>query len=343
MAQQFFLTGDAVTGLVLDGNHLRAVAQLPEQVCLGRRPITNRGTSLRLEDFIDQAEAVPVPARVDWYTKAAPSIARAYRNNVQGCCVISGKMHNLGVWSANDPDSANGQVVLATDAEVDRQYASICGPGDRGCNIQAVLDHMVRNGIQAGGVTYKLRGYCAFDWRSKEMTQRAIALGGALTIGFNLPGSWMNAAVWDTSNAGGIVGGHDVSPVGFGPPAAIATTEDGVVVSSWGRLYLMTWRAWVDRRFIDEAYFAVPEFLWTGVDGMAPSGVNLDGMLAAMAAIKGGSMPPLPDPNPAPDPTPDPPPVGGVRFGLPGGGLLTAEYDTKIVTYPPGWTAQRVG
>lgn len=343
MPQTFQLTGDGATGLIIGPHQLATVANLPVSVCLGRRGITNRGQSLRLEDFVDKIGAVPVPEKMDWYTKAAPSIARIYRNNVKGCCVISGSMHDFGVWSANDPDSANGQVVLATDAEVDQQYAAICGPGDNGCNIQSVLDHMVRVGLTAGGVAYKLRGYCSFDWRSKELTKVAIAIGGALKIGFNLPGAWMNSSVWDTSNANGIVGGHDVAPVGYGAPAAIATTADGVVVASWGRLYLITWAAWVSTRYLDEAYFMVPEFLWTGVDGMAPSGINLEGMLAAMAAIKGGQVPQLPDPNPPPDPTPDPPPVGGVRFGLPGGGQLTAEYATKRITYPAGWNASELG
>lgn len=43
---------------------------------------------------------------------------------------------------------------------------------------------------------------------------------------------------------------------------------------------------------------------------------------------------------PVPPPTPDPPPVAGVRFNLPGGGLLEADYTTKIVTYPPGWVGK---
>lgn len=46
---------------------------------------------------------------------------------------------------------------------------------------------------------------------------------------------------------------------------------------------------------------------------------------------------PLPPPAP---PVPDPPPVAGVSFVLPGGGLLTATYDTKKITHPPGWVAE---
>ena len=47
---------------------------------------------------------------------------------------------------------------------------------------------------------------------------------------------------------------------------------------------------------------------------------------------------PLPPP---PIPTPDPPPVAGIRIGLPGGGFLTADYATRVITYPDGWRAER--
>jgi hypothetical protein len=46
-----------------------------------------------------------------------------------------------------------------------------------------------------------------------------------------------------------------------------------------------------------------------------------------------------PVPPPLPPPL-DPPPVAGVRFNLPGGGLLEADYPNKVITYPPGWVGK---
>jgi hypothetical protein len=349
--QTFSLTGEAVTGLVVNQPHLTAVSALPDKVCLGRQAIEHRPPTLRLESFVNKLMATP-PAKVDWYSKAAVSIARMYLNDRYGDCVFAGKGHNLGIWSANDPDSAGGQVVLCTDKEISDQYFAYTGGRDNGANISQVLTNMVRTGFLAGGKRYKLRGYCAFDWRSKELTQVAIALGGALSIGFNLPGSWMNSAVWDTSNAGQIVGGHDVSPCGYGPgveqngplpPHVRAATDEGVIVASWGRLFLITWPAWQSTKWIDECYFQVPETLWTGLDQKAPSGVNLDELLKAMDLIKAGQVPPLPDPTPAPPPVPDPPPVAGVEFTLPGGGRLKADFNARKITYPKAnWTAEGV-
>jgi hypothetical protein len=311
MLPTLFLTGDAVTGLIVNDAHRRAVEQLPAEVKLGRKALRTRPLTLRLENYLrEKATGVSPPANVDWYTKAAASIARMYRNDVKGCCVISGKAHALGVWSGNDPDS--GPVVLAMDNEIDNQYIGVCGPGDNGCYIPDVLDYMVSKGFIANGQRYKIKGYCSFDWTSKELTQTAIQLGGAISIGFNIPGAWMNSSVWDVTGSG-FVGGHDVTPCGYGKPVVINTTKEGVVVASWGRLYLFTWEAWLSKKYIDEAYFMVPDFLWTGTDKQAPSGVNLDALLKDMAIIKGGGVPPLPDPNPTPpvppDPGPTPPPA----------------------------------
>lgn len=48
---------------------------------------------------------------------------------------------------------------------------------------------------------------------------------------------------------------------------------------------------------------------------------------------------PVPPPPPPYNP-PDPPPVGGLQFPLPGGGLLTADYGSKLITYPQGWVGR---
>lgn len=43
---------------------------------------------------------------------------------------------------------------------------------------------------------------------------------------------------------------------------------------------------------------------------------------------------------PPPPVVPDPPPVGGVMFYLPGGGFLDADFKTRVITYPQGWTGR---
>lgn len=348
------LTGDATVGVTVSRHHFATVAALPQTVKLGYKPSKTRPQAPALQKYLKHSlSAMPLPEKVDYYSGASASIARVYRNNVLGCCVISGKGHLLGVWSTGDKDS--GPVVLATDAEIDQQYSSVCGPGDNGCYIPDVLDYMKSKGFQAGGNRYKIKGYASVDWRSKDLVKATIAIFGGCTIGFNLPSAWTNEAVWDVTNTR-IVGGHDVTPCGYGvgiemdpdgggpkrfaPDAdylgfglqrfslgdyhesrraasaqrigeVMAATADGVIISSWGRLYLITWPAFNSSKYITEMYALVPETLWTGLDKKTPLGLDLSAMMADMDTLGGGNLPPLPDPTPVgpPDPPPVVPPV----------------------------------
>lgn len=49
------------------------------------------------------------------------------------------------------------------------------------------------------------------------------------------------------------------------------------------------------------------------------------------------TSPPPPPPLPPPD---NPPPVKDAAILLPGGGLLRADFETKVITYPAGWTGR---
>ncbi len=308
------LTDEALYGVVVDDSHRMALASLPQTVKLGRRPgPAFRAAVPRLQDFLN-LDRLDLPASADWYTKAAEAIARMYKNDTLGCCVFAGKGHCLGVWSANDPDS--GGLVLATDKEITDQYFAYTGGQDTGAVITDVLDYMKSKGFLAGGKRYTIDGYVSVDWRSKELTQAAVALLGAGSIGINLPNAWTSAAVWDVTNTA-IVGGHDVSPCGYGVPKVVATTQEGVVISSWGRLYLITWAAWTSSKWLEECYFMVPTFLWTGADRMAPSGFSYDKLKAALAQIGQGQVPTVdPPPPPSPPPAPPPAPSKSVSVGL---------------------------
>lgn len=300
------LTGEGATGLITGPQHFAALQPLPTTVRLGRLVPKSRPRTLSFGSYVDRLSGVPLPAHVDYYTAAAVSTARVYLNDQLGCCVWSGKAHAAGVWSAGDADS--GPLVLASDQEIRDQYFGVCGRGDNGCYIPSVLDYGVNPGWLFGGKRYKLKGYASVDWRSKELVQRAIAGFGALAIGFALPSAWPQSKVWDVTNTR-IVGGHDVTPCGYGANV-LGTNADGVVVQSWGRLYLMTWAAFLSSKYLDECYVMVPEFLWTGIDGRNPLGIDLPGLLSDMAKLDQGTVPPLPDPVvPPPPPGPVPPVV----------------------------------
>lgn len=286
------LSGSAISGLG-PVSAKAMVDTLPTSVCLGRLPPDLSVKCVHLSDHWDESMmSTPPPASINRRDKAAASIARMYLNDKYGCCVISGKAHQLGVWSANDSDS--GGIVLATDQEILSQYHGICGPGDNGCQITRVLDVMRDTGFTASGKRYKIDGYVRADWTNVAQTKVAHYLFGATSIGIDLPQAWTENAVWDVTNSR-IVGGHDVTPIDY--------DETGVYVSSWGRIYRITWAAWTSKRWLSEFYVPLAP-LWYGDDKVAPCGVNVATLKAALATIAGGGVPDVePEPTPIP-PTP---------------------------------------
>lgn len=294
MTTQITLSGGAVHGI---GRHLCAAAidALPPVVCLGRNRNIAFAPTLKLSEYVDQAMAVAASAKsVDYYTKAAPSIAQVLGNDRLGDCVIASLLHRLGVYTANDPDS--GGIVVATEQEATSQYRAFCGPGDRGCNIPAVLDIARSQGYIAAGNRYKIDGYASIDWRSKDLVKAALQLFGALCIGINLPNAWTQNGIWDVTTTG-IVGGHDVPPLGHGDGVHVLNTNsDGVVIASWGRLYLITWPAFTSTRWVEECYCILSPN-WTNNDQLAPSGVTVNELKADLAKLANGTLPDVPDPN----------------------------------------------
>lgn len=293
------LTGKALVGVA---PHIDDVARIAANVAalpvkLGRRRPKARPQCLWFGAYFDRSKATPPPATVDYSAKAMASIAKMYLNDQYGDCVIAGKYHAEGVWSGNELDSPG--IAVGTDQEVYSAYQTICGPGDNGCVITDVLDYFRANGLSFSGSVRKIDAYVSIDWTNKLEVQVALYLFGALTIGINLPSAWTNDAVWDVTDTQ-IVGGHDVTCVGY--------DDQGVQVSSWGRIYTITWAAFVSKTWLEEAYVMLaPD--WYGNEKLAPSGVDAAMLAQDLTKLGGGTIPPI-DPTPVP-PTPVPPPGPG--------------------------------
>lgn len=296
----FELTGPGALGMVLvrPGQRVtKTAAGLPTTVKLGRLPADPACKVVKLADHINLTSGWKPPDTIDWATKAENSIRDPLGNLSLGNCVIAGKGHHVGAWSANDSDS--GGEILATAEEAVRAYHEICGPGDNGCVITRVLDVMRTQGIKFGGMPRRIDGYASVDWTQPDLLRAAIFLFGGVTIGFNFPKSWLSSAIWDATNSP-TVGGHDV--------AALRYDARGVYVASWGREYLMTWAAIAQRGRIDECY-ALLSPNWTNNDKLSPAGVDVAGLTRALTEIGGGVMPdPAPPTPPAPPAPPTPPP-----------------------------------
>ncbi len=266
----------------------------------GRIRPTKSCKALRFGSYFRELLASPPPASVDYSPKAMAALSLIDDNDRWGDCVIACMYHAVGVWTGNE----SGTAVVGNDAEVLNEYHSICGPGDPGCEITAVLDYLKVHGLPFNGVIHKIEDYVSVDWTNRQEVMAAVYLFGALPIGINLPQAWTTAKVWDVTNTP-IVGGHCVVIVGY--------NAQGVIIASWGQLFLITWAAFLSRNWVEEAYAPLsPDSYANG--GVAFCGVDVTGLRADLATIRAGGVPsvgPTPPPVPVPTPPipPNPPPV----------------------------------
>ncbi len=275
--------------------------------CLGMVSPKSPPQVLRFKMYRTLLATTPPPAVVNYGQKAASSLARMYLNDREGCCVISGETHQIGVVTGNDSPVC----VVATDAEIQQMYNLLkAGPGDSGCIITDVLNYKKSHGMLAAGKAHKIDGYVAVDLTNRVEVQVATYLFGGITLGLNLPGAWSSSArpgfTWDNTNSPP-VGGHEIVAYGY--------NGIGVLVSTWGMTGTVTWAALANTSIFTEGYAQLsPE--WYGSDKLAPCGVDASTLAADLAKLGGGVIPPIPDPNPTPpDPVP-PAPVPDLKFPL---------------------------
>lgn len=289
---QIELTEGAIMG-VGPANCMAAVQQLPTTVCLGQIRSKAQPACLKLSSYMN---APTLPSSINRRDKAAAGLARMYANDRYGNCVIAGMAHSMGVWSVHDDDSPGE--VIATDQEIVSQYQSFCGPGDRGCNIANVLNIVRSKGIVLGGKKYTIDGYVSVDNTKKELVKAALYFFGSLKFGIDLPQAWTSNAIWDVTNSR-TVGGHDVTGVDY-------DDDEGVYISSWGRIYVITWPAMLSTRYVTELY-AMLAPLWYGANNIAgATGIDIEGLKADLKKIESGIVPDVIDPMPpGPEPAPN--------------------------------------
>ncbi len=274
---------------------------MTDRFILSEYPDGTYDFSLRLNHYYDpRLDASPPPAATNWRQRAMPSIQRMYDNDTYGCCVISSAYHQVGLWTANDTtQNPNPACVVGTDQEVLSTYR-IWNPGsqDNGCVISTVLDYTRDHGVLLGGVTHKIDGHVAIDWTNQLMVQVAIEVFGSVKLGINLPQAWEQApdgGTWDVTNST-VVGGHDVPAIDY--------DSNGVWIATWGGTRLITWPAFLSKRWLMEAHVPLsPD--WYGNDAVAANGINKAKLADDLAKIGQGV---IPDPGPQPPgPTPVPP------------------------------------
>jgi hypothetical protein len=212
------------------------------------------------------------------------------RNDILGCCVISGKGH---CWM--DLTSNASTLWTPADSDIDALYAVFNPDGqDNGCDMQQVLRYVKANGF----VGHPLADFAILNPGSQTEAEDAIALFGGLDIGIALPdecvqGEDLLANPWDTPNhvwTPNPANGHCVWVVAY--------DANGLTVVTWGALKRMSWAFYLT--CCEEAY-ALDAPAWFGASGQSPSAYTSDQLnqdLAALPSVDAEDWPAVPSPSP---------------------------------------------
>jgi hypothetical protein len=212
-----------------------------------------------------------------------------YDNDTLGDCVIAGTAHLRGVTSAN----AGVPCATFSDAQIVALYSAIGGyqPGnpatDQGCDEMTALQYLASTGYPDGVV---LSAFASVDATSVQQVQTAIWLFENVIFGMELPDAWVQSMpstsgfTWDVAGPPVPENGHCVLGVGY--------TAQGVIISTWGMLGLVTWAAvakYATPTAGGELHVALSPDSVSRATQRAPDGFDLPTLQADIASLPGAA------------------------------------------------------
>jgi hypothetical protein len=232
-------------------------------------------------------QQAPLPAALSWLHGMPADLGMMLNGPTPGDpaapqlgdCTCAGLAHARQVWSYN----ASGQMVTLPDDYVLQLYERGCGymlgneATDQGGNEQSLLTFCQQTGIPTPGGPDKILGFVELNVANTDDIKRAIAEGGIVYLGINIPDAWCEAPVgstWDVTDSP-TAGGHAIIGAAYDPQE--------LYVVSWGNTWPMTWAGFA--QVCDEAYLVVDQ-AWLNAKGSTPFGMSLDALEAAMSALK---------------------------------------------------------
>jgi len=252
----------------------------------GRRPAVHTLRTMRGALALHKAIAplgAPPAVSTD-YVAAVDKVTggnwRMDLNDQLGCCVCADSAHQVMLHTANA-----GAIVIPTNQDVLAMYEQVGGyvegdaSTDTGCDETAACEWLQKTGL-AG---QKSAGNGMVDPAQLDHIRWTVQIFGACRLGiivdqrmeqeFGSRQPWEQPAAANDPNAGG----HDVPIVRYDAEYAYVVT--------WAGLQPVTWALVAQSTFLDEAHCeAWPDFVRAG--GTAPSGFDLDGLLAALPQVE---------------------------------------------------------
>ena len=259
---------------------------------LGKNPPLRLLSTPSFGNFVDRATLWPQVKAHGWEFAPVPIKLDSLGNDTIGLCVIAMAMHYGQVETANTgaPLTPTRELAIST-------YSTITGydpsqtddngnnPTDQGTSIEGQLfPYWIKTGmpmLDAKGnlVYHKIRGFAALDITSIAQQRYGTWLFGGSLLGIQVPSSAMPTSPDEIPNwnvfSGSIEGGHGINRAGQG--------ADGGKVCSWGE--------WVEysnafaQQAVDESYIVTTDLWLDKISGKTPTGLDLNGMLAAQAAL----------------------------------------------------------
>jgi hypothetical protein len=255
---------------------------------LGKKPAHRLLETAAFGDFLPRATDWPAVKPRGWEYTSPRVVLDCLGNDKIGLCVIAAAMHYAQIETAN-----TGNPLTPTKDLTIKTYSAITGydpsqtdangnnPTDQGTDFQSQLfpywkstgmPMLDKNGKE---VMHTIQGFAALDLSSIAQQRYASDIFGGKLTGINCPQSALdNTANWTYDPTSPIVGGHGVTEPGQGAA--------GWHTVSWGLLIPGTWQ--FSQALADEMYIVVTPF-WLGQQKVSPSGLDLNGLLTAMAAL----------------------------------------------------------
>ena len=250
---------------------------------LGRlKPVRNLKTPA-FGDFLNKAKNWPVVKPVGWQCAVDPSKLLMLGNDTIGDCAIAGAYHWVQTTTAHTDNPLYGTLEQCISV-----YSAVTGyvPGDESTDNETSLELFMnwwkQNGLPVMDKNGKEVRHEIEGWANLDLTSVAQMRYAALHFSWHIS-RCQSAAERDERYLrleicprSPIIGGHCINQEAEG--------SAGGHVQTWGMNVPCTWEFLLNT--LEEGY-AIVSTAWVNSTGKAPSGLDLNGLLAAMESLGG--------------------------------------------------------
>jgi hypothetical protein len=234
-----------------------------------------------LGDFLAAASAWPSVPAAGWEAKVPIGAWGMLGNDQYGDCAEAGILHLIQAQAAN-----TGNPVTSTTAQALALYSAVTGfdpndpDTDQGTVLADLLTYIQANGVEMTDstgktVTIEVVGSASLDISSVAQMRYAGYTFGGNYLGINCPQQCESDLTnWNFGPGLTIAGGHCISQPGEG--------AGGGQIISWGQQIPASTEFLLS--YLDEAYCVITK-AWLNAQEKTPTGLDLNGLLAAMKAL----------------------------------------------------------